>query len=628
MKKIIQVNLAGRAISIEEPAYEKLQQYIQQLRQHFASEESREEILNDIEGRIAELLHEKLQRGIAAITEVELEEIIASIGRPEDFSDSAEPNASTGEAQATHQQKRLYRDTDDKVLGGVCSGIASYFGIDPTIVRLLFAIITFGGFGTGFLIYLALWILLPKQSLRGQSARRLYRNPDDRMLGGVASGLAAYFHVPIRNLRLIFAAPILINMILSMLDLFDGSIFVSIGFGSLTGTFVLAYIILWIILPEATNTYQKMEMRGEKVDLNRIKQNVKAGVDRLEGKLNDWGSEVGQTAQQFSEKLSERSNDFSEVRSSARSVLHAIGSVIRFFLYLIFGTIAFALLVSGAAILFAGIVTWPAQEFFWTSKMQQWGFWATIFLFFIVPVLFLFIWLIRRMFRIRRKSPALAWSFGLLWTLGWIALFWTGISVARDFERKARTSIDLATPDSTRRIMILDQSAAPFEYSGTWRWIEGDRTGFDITRDTFKVPAVGVRVELSPDSTYHVRVLKYAFGRNEEQAQSRIDKIDYAVSVTDSVVDLAPGFAVGKAEKYRGQHVVISLLVPKGRAVRFTEAILDNHRWMGVRDVAESGRPNSDDGVLSVRVGKYKAGIDYVMGANGDLVIPAAAVIR
>jgi hypothetical protein len=292
MKKIIQINLSGRAISIEEPAYEKLQQYIQLLRKHFELEESREEILNDIEGRISELLYEKLQRGIDAITEAELEEVIASIGRPEDFSDSTESNAPIGPEQATRQQKRLYRDADDKILGGVCSGIASYLGIDPTIVRLLFAIITLGGFGTGFLIYLALWILLPKQSLRGQSARRLYRNPDDRILGGVASGLAAYFHTPVRNLRLIFAAPILFNMILSLLDLFDDSIFVSIGFGSLTGTFVLVYIILWIILPEATNTYQKMEMRGEKVDLNRIRQHVKEGADRFEGKLKEWGSEV------------------------------------------------------------------------------------------------------------------------------------------------------------------------------------------------------------------------------------------------------------------------------------------------------------------------------------------------
>ena len=555
MKKIIQINLSGRAISIEEPAYEKLQQYIQQLRQHFASEESKEEILNDIEGRISELLQEKLQRGLDAITETELEEVIASIGRPEDFSDANELNAPTGPTQATYQQKRLYRDTDDKILGGVCSGIASYFGIDPTIVRLLFAIITFGGFGTGFLIYIALWILLPKQSLRGQSARRLYRNPDDRMLGGVASGLAAYFHVPVRNLRLIFAAPILVNMILSLLDVFDDSIFVSIGFGSLTGTFVLAYIILWIILPEASTTYQKMEMRGEKVDLNRIKQNVKEGFDRLEGKITNWGSEVEQTAQQLSEKFSERSKGFSEVRSTSRNVLHAIGSVIRFFIYLFLGTVAFALLVSGAAILFAGFVTLPAQEFFWTSKMQQWGFWITVFLFFIVPVLFLFIWLIRRLFHVRRKSPVLRWSFGILWTLGWIALFWTGISVIRDFEHKVKNVSDVTISSNSMNTLTIDQSAPPFEYTGTWQWINGDPQGFDITRDTFKIPAVQIKVEKSPDTLFHVRVIRFAWGRNPQQAQMRLDKFDYPVSLKDSMMDVAPGIVVGKEEKYRGQHV-------------------------------------------------------------------------
>ncbi len=579
MKKIIQINLSGRAISIEEPAYEKLQQYIQQLRQHFASEESKEEILNDIEGRISELLQEKLQRGLDAITETELEEVIVSIGRPEDFSEVTDSNESAGYTQATSQQKRLYRDTDDKILGGVCSGIASYFGIDPTIVRLLFAIITFGGFGTGFLIYIALWILLPKQSLRGQSARRLYRNPDDRMLGGVASGLAAYFHVPVRNLRLIFAAPILVNMILSLLDIFDDSIFVSIGFGSLTGTFVLAYIILWIILPEASTTYQKMEMRGEKVDLNRIKQNVKEGFDRLEGKITNWGSEVEQTAQQLSEKFSERSKGFSEVRSTGRSVLHGIGSVIRFFIYLFLGTVAFALLVSGAAILFAGFVTLPAQEFFWTSKMQQWGFWITVFLFFIVPVLFLFIWLIRRLFRVRGKSPVLRWSFGILWTLGWIALFWTGISVIRDFEHKATNVSDVTVSSSSMNTLTIDQSAPPFEYTGTWQWINGDPQGFDITRDTFKIPAVQIKVEKSPDTLFHVRVMKFAWGRNPQLSKMRLDKFDYPVSFKDSLLEVAPGIVVGREEKYRGQHVELWLQVPAGKSVRFTDAALKNKSW-------------------------------------------------
>jgi phage shock protein PspC (stress-responsive transcriptional regulator) len=591
MKQILHINLSGRAISIEEPAYEKLQHYIRELRRHFSSEESREEILNDIEGRISELLYEKLQRGSDRITEKELEEVIASIGRPEDFEEATTDGSNTRTQTETPRQKRLYRDAEDKILGGVCSGIASYFGIDSTIVRLLFAIITFGGFGTGFFIYLALWVLLPKKSLRGQSARRLYRNPDDRMLGGVASGLAAYFHAPVRNVRLIFAAPILINILFSLLDLFEGSIFVSIGFGGLTGTFVLAYIILWVILPEAHTQYQKMEMRGEKVDLDRIKQTVKESTERLEERMKSWGAEVEESAR----NLSEKAKEFSQAGKKRFRILYAIGNVIRFFIYLFLGTIAFAFLVAGVGVLFAGLVTWPAQQFFFTTSAQQWGFWAMIFLFFVVPCVFLIIFIVRRLFRVRRPAPALGWTFGVLWTLGWIALFWTGVSVLRDFEHKVKNETEISIPNAASNTLLIDQSTPPFEYTGTWQWINGDPEGFDITRESFKIPAVRFKVEKSADSLFHVRVVKYAWGRTPERAQERLDKIDYPVASKDSVLDVAPGIVVGKEERYRGQHIELRLQVPAGKSVRFTDAALKHHSWL------------------------YQPDSVYTMAADGDL---------
>lgn len=597
MKKILQVNLSGRILFIEEPAYEQLQQYLASLRAHFAKEESREEILNDIEGRIAELLHEILQRGSDRITPVELEDVIASIGRPEDFEETVEASnqSNTSAPHAVVQQKRLYRDTDDKVLGGVCSGIASYLGIDVTIVRLLFAIITLGGFGTGFLIYLALWILLPKRSLRGQSARRLYRNPDDRVLGGVASGLAAYFNVPVRNIRLIFLVPLLINIVLSLLDLYDDSIFVSIGSGSLTGTFTLAYIILWIILPQAATTYQKMEMRGEKVDLDRIKQHVKKGMGQVEERVKGWSEEVEQSAKEFTDKVSERSSEF---KSAGKTVLHGIGSVVRFFLYLFLGTIAFALLVSGAAILFAGAVTWPAQEFVWVSTSQQWLFWGMIFFFFIIPFLFLLIFIIRRLFRVNHPAPALRWTFGVLWTIGWVLFFWVAVSLLREFEHKEEYRIELNLPTAAIPMLVVDQSARDYAYSGTWQWIQGDGDGYDITRDTLKIPAVRFKVERSPDSFYHARVVKYAWGRTTEQALSRVDKIQYPVQVRDSVLDVAPGIAVGKEDRYRGQHVELWVQVPVGRSIRFTEPALKHRSWL------------------------YRSGTLYTMDPDGHLLGP------
>ena len=82
MKKIININLSGRVIPIEDSAYEKLQAYIESLRRFFAKEESRDEIINDIESRIAELLHEKVRKGADSITDADIHDIISSMGRP------------------------------------------------------------------------------------------------------------------------------------------------------------------------------------------------------------------------------------------------------------------------------------------------------------------------------------------------------------------------------------------------------------------------------------------------------------------------------------------------------------------------------------------------------------------
>src|SRR4030095_6192003 len=123
MKKIININLSGRVIPIEDSAYEKLQGYIESLRRYFANEEGRDEIINDIEGRIAELMSEKVRKGSSAITDADVEEIIVSMGRPEDFdSDTAEPSIGTSTQNSqqsyssfteaeTKKRKRLYRDS-------------------------------------------------------------------------------------------------------------------------------------------------------------------------------------------------------------------------------------------------------------------------------------------------------------------------------------------------------------------------------------------------------------------------------------------------------------------------------------------------------------------------------------
>src|SRR5580698_4117031 len=156
MKKIININFHSRVIPIEESAYDILKQYIESLRTYFANEEGRDEIISDIENRFAELFSDRLKKGSTCITDEDVSETIASMGRPEDFEqEDITQGTTTNTANSSNQQntsqqqsqqqygyegaRRLYRSENDKLLGGVCSGLANYLKLDPAIVRIIFA---------------------------------------------------------------------------------------------------------------------------------------------------------------------------------------------------------------------------------------------------------------------------------------------------------------------------------------------------------------------------------------------------------------------------------------------------------------------------------------------------------
>jgi len=531
MKKIININLSGRVIPIEDSAYESLQVYIESLRRYFANEESRDEIINDIESRIAELLHEKVRKGAEAVTDADVQEVITSMGRVEDFEaeeaavatethtkqqSSAQPNFTFAEKRS---RGRLYRDTSDKFIGGVCSGIAAYMNVDPAIVRILFAIITFGGFGLGFLAYIILWAVLPPKDLEGYSGKRLYRNPDDRVIGGVAGGLAAYFGKSASTIRIIFAAPILLSILVGILNGFTNSydfdLALNIGFGSLSGTFFLIYVVLWIVLPEANSDYQKMEMRGERVDVNRIRQNVKEGVDSMKEKMKGWTSEVKESAQNFSAKAKEFSNTrgkafASEVNETVRrggsGFGHAIGVLFKAFFLFIAGTIAFALFVSLIVLLFGGVAWWPINNFLWTSKWQQLFAWGTLIFFLIVPLIGFITWLVRRITRAKSRNNYLGWIFGGLWTIGWICVILLAASISRDFRQYETVQTPVTVVQPANNKMIVAVSQPELEYTGSFGWMNDGGSGWDLSPDTLSLSAVKISVNASLDSQYHVTV--------------------------------------------------------------------------------------------------------------------------
>ncbi len=160
MKKTININLAGFVFYIDEDAYETLQKYLNNIRTYLGNTEGREEIIDDIESRIAELFSEKQKQ---VITLIEVNEVIEVMGQPEDYMSEEEPEEKTAGQQSN---KRLYRDPESTVLGGVCSGVGHYLNIDAVWIRLIFLAMVWSGIS--ILFYFILWAIIPKAETTAQ----------------------------------------------------------------------------------------------------------------------------------------------------------------------------------------------------------------------------------------------------------------------------------------------------------------------------------------------------------------------------------------------------------------------------------------------------------------------------
>ncbi len=180
MKKTLTVNLANTVYHIDEDAYHILQSYFEKLRKHFTHEKDAEEIMSDIEARVGELFNERLSYGMQVISEKEVNEIIVIMGSPNDFDNST--NETTGTQETSDNQstsegkkfdepqkvtKRLYRDTEDAFLGGVCNGLSIYLNIDVVFVRLFFVLFIFA-WATTIPIYIVMWIVIREAKTAAQ----------------------------------------------------------------------------------------------------------------------------------------------------------------------------------------------------------------------------------------------------------------------------------------------------------------------------------------------------------------------------------------------------------------------------------------------------------------------------
>ncbi|MBZ5857448.1 PspC domain-containing protein [Flavihumibacter profundi] len=651
MKKVININFQGRVIPIEETAFDLLKQYTESLRRYFSNEDGRDEIINDIEGRIAELFSDRLKKGATCITDDDVNSIIASMGRPEDF-EAADADLSGTTTSNSNRQESGYsqpggatysttggtfgrgkfsRNADDKIIGGVCSGLANYLGLDPVIMRIIFVLL----FAPLFWIYILLWIIVPSQSLTSNITKRLYRNPDDKVIAGVCGGLAAYFNIQSWIPRLIFALPLILGIVGGSFNAFFwdwdygfGPRLISGGLGS---TLSLVYLVLWIAVPFASTAAEKLEMKGEKIDLNSIRDTVKGDLENFKSKAQSWGAEVKETAQQFSNRsrnfsaeAGERARSFASeaaplAKRAGSGLGHVIGILFKAFFLFIAAIVALALFGVLMGILFGGMAVFPVKDFFLEGFWQNTLAWSSLILFLGVPSVALITWLIRRIMGVRSNNNYLGYIFGGLWIIGLFSFIFLAGLFARNFKNRAgvETTINLSQPSGNK--LFIESVGSNVHYYGDEDFfgleIGDDAPFYGISHDSLMLKTVRVNIVKSKDTAFHVYTMRFSRSNTNTKAKELAENIKFPIEQKDSVLQLQKGFAITRDDKFRNQQVLVVVEVPVGKKIELDRS-LEDYEWFTIntnrrRGFNVSWDNNWDDSY------SWDSNVEYVMTREG-----------
>lgn len=496
MKKTVTINISGIIFHIDEDAYDRLNRYMNRLKRHFSKMEGRDEIISDIEGRIAELLLEKMVDNKQVITIDDIEEVVKMMGEPSEMDEESdyepEPRPSY-----RNRPKRLYRDPDNRMIAGVSSGLAAYLNIDPVWIRVLFVV----------------------------------------------------------------------------------SLFLS-GFG------LLAYIVLWIIVPQAITTTEKLEMRGEPVNISNIERSFRDEFDNMKDKFNEFADGAKDT---FKKKSAGRHTFFDELISF-------VGSVLRVILKVAVVIIGLILILSGLGFIVAitvGSAGLSSFSFFENGELISFSLGTFLDSFFQGPVtgvlavasfilvvgipLIMMVYLgIRMIVGIRAKVPYIGITAFGFWLAGLVMGIFVAASTATDFRHTARINKDYDVRLDTSQVLYIKSIPDPaFNsyysrgsveiFDGEWRMLMKDdeydifaTPDFSASRKTF---GDGVTAEVS----------SYAKGSSRDEAYDRAAAMIYPVEVSDTVLVLPTYYHFPPNAKIRGQYVRVRLKIPVGQIVHFDE---------------------------------------------------------
>ncbi|NLY24425.1 MAG: PspC domain-containing protein [Bacteroidales bacterium] len=628
MKKVININFQGQVIAIEETAYEILKQYIESLTSYFSREEEGSEIVNDIECRIAELFGNRLKHGINCITDEDVEAIISNIGRPQDFDsdfeesvdEDAAPHLSASaagreerEQPMSAERRSLYRNANDQIIGGVCSGLAHYFKTDPVWMRIVFVLF----FGFLFWVYIVLWIVLKPKALVSNVAKRLYRNPSDRFIGGVCGGMAAYFKIDSWIPRIIFLVPLLLNLI-GVISFFPlNRLFENVHFSwNINAGVVLAYIVLWIIIPEAKTVKQKLEMMGEEEYIQSIRERFSDNVASARSRAENENPPVNRTTyataevNNSDEKVTMEgmppappatpSSGAARLSSSSEpqrsGCMNGFIILLKIIFFSFVGLIALVLVGLFLGFMFAGAQFLPLKSLFIDPGYESNLLIASLVLIILVPVVSIVIWIVRRAMKAKSR-PVIGTISTILWFTGLVLAGILTSNIAQKFrEESSKEAIIAVAPVNTQK-MYVDMIPYNDDYSdfkiGFGHDSDIDELPFTtVNKDSLLFRSINLHIRKSSDSLFHVRTIAATHGKDLRLAKNDLEEFSYHIVQDDSLLYLPEFLAVPVSQGFRNQSITVEIAVPAGKSIE-------------VSDVLSEYKNNEPPTVVRKRIRKY-----------------------
>lgn len=539
MKKNISINISGIIFHIEEDGYDLLKNYLESVNRYFASYDERMEIIADIEGRIAEIFLAKLSGNKQVISAGDVEALIATMGTIQDFEAVEEEDVhSKAETKQAYQQasdahaipeRKLYRDVNRKLLGGVAAGIANYFAMDPLWIRLIFVVLAFSSFifwfdfgtfsGATFIVYIVLWIVLPASAVLEESKKikKLYRNPDDRIIGGVSSGIAAYFGTDVTWIRLLFVITIFLG-----------------------GSGLVVYIVLWIITPEAKTLTDKMQMQGEPVTLSNIETNVKRSLNVSEGEESPLVKVLLFPFRLIAIVFNALIKVLGPIALFLVEAVRIIAGVFLISMSLVF---LFSLFIAAGALLGLTIGDnyinfFDAPVNLLRDTLPPFAILVSFVAIFI-PLLISLLLGVAVVAKRKIVSATVAWSFFAVWVISIIGVGATIPAIISDFSRDADVEV-----------------AENYDLQGKTAVL----TLREIGMDNYQ----GASLQLLGHSSADYRLVKSfeGRGRTRQMALENAEKVSYGVSLKDSVFIFDSNITFNENADFRAQEVDAILYIP------------------------------------------------------------------